>query len=197
MNGHWKIFFCGRRGERDGPSNLPVDCLREFSRASVWADRPRRLGVFSRVSWHLGSDRSDCSVKFSDLAGDSEEKKKRTVRLQNSLPCIRNQPGNHWIFLNRLSGNGKKKRKRQRKSPHGKTRFRGRITTIHSSSPQEERGVSDPERTASGQRQVFRIDKTHPTIIGQLKDQAEISFYPSTAVSRYTPASNNGQAAGI
>ena len=40
-------------------------------------DRLRRLGVFSGVSWHLGSDRSDCSVKFSDLAGDSEEKKKR------------------------------------------------------------------------------------------------------------------------
>ena len=29
----------------------------------------------------------------------------------------------------------------------------------------------------------FRIDKTHPTIIGQLKDQADLVL-PSTAVSR-------------
>lgn len=104
--------------------------------------------------------------------------------MQNSLPCIRNQPGNHWIFPNRLSGNGKKKRKRQRKSPHGKTGFRGRITTVRSSSPQEgkEGGLILKELHPVSGRQ-FRIDKTHPTIIGQLKDQADLVL-PSTAVSR-------------
>lgn len=43
----------------------------------------------------------------------------------------------------------------------------------------------------------FRIDKTHPTIIGQLKDQARSRFTLHSSKPGYTPASNNGQAAGI
>lgn len=173
--------------ETDRERNLPGwTACGNLRRGSVWADRLRRLGVFSGVSWHLGSDRSDCSVKFSDLAGDSEEKKKEDSQIAEQFAMYQEPAGKSLDFPKQAVGEWEEKEEEAEaeevSSWENRIPWENNNYTQLLSAGRKEGGLILKELHPVSGRQ-FRIDKTHPTIIGQLKDQADLVL-PSTAVSR-------------